>query len=210
MSTLVPEPLVGLVLASAILLGTVGWIAVVGASYGTREKRATVAGRKPALWVEIVWPAGTFVTQFWAIGVLVAPGWFYAWPRPWPVPGESALQSAGFGLWLLGAILIAWAGRALGGYMTPEIRVQEGHRLVQEGPYRRIRHPTYTAIVTMALGIGLAFLHPVVLALAAILFMAANRRATLEEDLLGSPEAFGAEYAAYMKRTGRFLPFPRR
>lgn len=198
---------VGQVLGSAILLGTFAWVAVVGAAYGKREKKAPIAERKPARWAEVAWPAGTFVSQVWAVGVLLAPGWFYAWPVPRSFPGEHGVQVAGFGLWLLGAIIIAWAGRSLRGFMTPEIRVDERHRLVQEGPYHRIRHPTYTAIVTMALGVGLAFLNPVVLVLAPILSVAARHRAKLEEDLLASPEGFGSEYTAYMRRTGRFLPF---
>jgi protein-S-isoprenylcysteine O-methyltransferase Ste14 len=206
----VSDLLLGQLLAVAILTGTIAWASVVGASYGKRGKRAPIAARKPAWWVEVLWPAGTFVTQVWSIGVLVAPGWFYAWPAGRLLPGDHAIQVTGFGLWLLGAVLVGLAGRALRGYMTPEIRVEEGHRLVREGPYRRIRHPTYTAIVTMAVGIGLAFLHPVVLVLSAILAGAANHRAKLEEDLLSSPEAFGAEYTAYMERTGRFLPRWRR
>lgn len=197
----------GQILAAIILLGTlVGWTPFLLATARKRERRGTRARREPAAWVEIMWPLGTLAIQFWTVGVLLAPSWFYAWPQPWPFVVDHALQFAGFVVWAAAGLLAVWAGRTLGRYMTPEIRVEEGHRLVQEGPYRRIRHPTYTANVTMAIGVGLAFLHPVLLVLAGLMAIAARHRALLEEDLLRSPEAFGPEYVAYMAKTGRFLP----
>jgi protein-S-isoprenylcysteine O-methyltransferase Ste14 len=90
--------------------------------------------------------------------------------------------------------------------MTPAIQVAEGHQLVQVGPYRYIRHPAYTAIVSGAIGQSIVYLSPILALVALVLIGLAVYRAHLEEDLLGSPEGFGEAYSEYVTRTGRFLP----
>src|SRR3990170_3242738 len=198
---------VGRGLAAAILAGTLaGGFFLAATVTRSRERRTTVARRPPARWAEVVWPLGTLAIQAWAAGGVFFPAWFYAWPWAWPLGDGHLLQLTGFAVWSAGGVLVVWAGRTLGRFMTPEIRVEVGHRLVQRGPFRRMRHPVYTANVTMAVGLGLVFLHPVPLALAALLAITANHRARLEEDLLRSPDAFGSGDDAYMARTGRFLP----
>ncbi len=91
-------------------------------------------------------------------------------------------------------------------HLTPAIQVQAGHRLVETGPYRTVRHPLYTAIMLIAAGQTLLFLSLPMGVLTLILVGLATYRARLEEGLLRSPAAFGARYDAYMARTGRFLP----
>ncbi len=112
----------------------------------------------------------------------------------------------GFLVSLAGGLLFFAAVRALGRHMTPAIQVQEGHQLVQEGPYRYIRHPVYTAIVTGATGLSLLYLSPILALITILLVGLATYRARIEEELLGSSEGFGPAYSAYVARTGRFLP----
>jgi len=90
--------------------------------------------------------------------------------------------------------------------MTPAIQVQKDHQLLQTGPYRSIRHPVYTAIISIALGQTLFFLSPPLALVTVLLAGLAWYRARLEETLLASPAAFGKTYEVYMARTGRFLP----
>ncbi|OGS47994.1 MAG: hypothetical protein A3K68_00720 [Euryarchaeota archaeon RBG_16_68_13] len=199
--------LLGQALAAFILAGTLaGGVVIYRRVRATGNRGARLAGRTPARWAEIAWPSGFVLVQGWGVGVLLAPSWFYEWPAIGPVPADHVIQSAGFGIWLAAGGLAMSAARALGRHMTPEIRVDAGHTLVQHGPFRRIRHPTYTANVGLAVGIGLAFLSPVVLVVAVILAVTARHRAVLEEELLRSPHGFGIVYDEYMKRTGRFLP----
>ena len=103
-----------------------------------------------------------------------------------------------------GAALGAWALTANrpGNFNVRPIP-REGGRLVQEGPYRWIRHPMYTALimcgVAAASARGSAWDWIAALALAAVLFV----KAGVEERwmLLAHPG-----YAAYRARTRRFLP----
>jgi protein-S-isoprenylcysteine O-methyltransferase Ste14 len=77
--------------------------------------------------------------------------------------------------------------------------------LVTHGPYARIRHPFYAAFILMLLGSAAALPHAGTLLLLLLGSLQLHRTARREERrLLAS--AFGAEYAAYMSRTGRFLP----
>ena len=77
------------------------------------------------------------------------------------------------------------------------------HAIVQTGPYRRVRHPVYTANLLLLGGIALAtgslwmVLDLVVLA---VFYL---RSAVLEERALRQEHP---DYAGYMLRTGRFLP----
>lgn len=200
------------VAAGVIFLATIaGAVFLSRAVYGTRLPSARVVARRdPARWTEVVWLAGTVVAQLWSLGVILLPAWFYGWPVRAAIPGVEGLQILGLGLWAAGGGLVAWSAQSLGRFMTPSIQVTEGHRLVQDGPYALMRHPTYTANVAVAVGLGLAFLSVPLLVLAVLMAALAWYRAGLEETLLASPQGFGPEYTAYMARTGRFLPRFRR
>jgi len=125
------------------------------------------------------------------------------------LPGRTfRWQPAGLALAAAGAVLGLWAlavNRPGNFRLVPEIKT--GARLVQAGPYRRLRHPMYAAVLLLALG-GLACqLGPwrlvAWLALGAVLRLKAAR----EERLLA---ARFPDYAAYRARTGGFLPAFRR
>jgi len=165
-----------------------------------------VARRPPAAGTHVAWIGGTFASVLWPLGVFFVPAYAYHWPAFPDFPESWVLQVFGILMAGSGGVLFARAARALGRHMTPAIQVQQGHQLVQEGPYRLIRHPVYTAIVTVALGQSLFLLSLPVFLLAVVLLALANYRASLEEDLLRSPSAFGGAYDAYMAKTGRFLP----
>jgi protein-S-isoprenylcysteine O-methyltransferase Ste14 len=171
-----------------------------------RARARVVARRESARGTEAAWVGGALVASFWSVGVLLVPEYAYHWP-PFPdFPYSAVVQLLGFAVSLAGGLLFFAAVRALGRHMTPAIQLQEGHQLVQEGPYRYIRHPAYTAILTGAIGVSVLYLSTVLALLTVLLVGMAVYRARLEEDLLGSTEGFGATYQAYRARTGRFLP----
>ena len=104
-----------------------------------------------------------------------------------------------------GLLLLDAAQRALGIYWSIEARLLDRHRIVRAGPYRRVRHPMYTAL--MLLFGGLMFLSAnwaVGSAWLATLGVDVGRRVREEEALfLGR---FGQEYRDYQAVTGRFFP----
>ena len=77
--------------------------------------------------------------------------------------------------------------------------------IVTYGAYKYIRHPFYASFLLAFLGVSLACPHVVTIFCAGYSFLMLTLTAKREEKRL-SESAFGEEYKAYMKRTGRFIP----
>jgi len=151
----------------------------------------------------------TFTILTMATCFLIPP--FYPRVVYWGLPGGGPwiadwLQALGFALIASGGSLLFWAQRALGKYMVPEIMVAKGHSLVTEGPYHWIRHPAYTAVILLFVGLALFYMNPFLGAVALTTAATALYRARKEEELLVFPKAFGRKYREYRKRTRMFLP----
>lgn len=156
--------------------------------------------------VAIGWPLVVVVGLFLPFIPALAPGTLYGSPVNLILSGGEALQLLGLGMYFGGVGLLYWTYKHLGRFMMPEIAIVKGHRLVTTGPYAHIRHPAYTSLLAMLLGLALLYLHPLPLLLFLLGLGMARWRAVREERLLSSPQAFGEEYKAYMTRTRRFLP----
>ena len=107
------------------------------------------------------------------------------------------------------AAAIALIGCTLGVHRVPlSLWHQEDDTpaaLVTYGPYARIRHPFYAAFILLLIGTAAALPHAGTLTLLIIGALQLQRTARREERRL-LVSRFGAEYASYMSRTGRFLP----
>jgi protein-S-isoprenylcysteine O-methyltransferase Ste14 len=109
-----------------------------------------------------------------------------------------------------GVALCWWARLHLGRLWSAEVTYKQGHRLVDSGPYRLVRHPIYTGFIMMY--VGLAILCATLLALAGVLVMTVGLwlKARLEEQFLFE-ELGPVIYGAYQARTPMFVPrMPRR
>ena len=120
------------------------------------------------------------------------------------VPGPTLFSSLVLGLALvvLGGVGVIWTGRDLGRALTPN-PVPNGEGLVARGLYRVARHPMYSCLVLICLGVavGSGALWCFVAVLALAVFFGVKARFE-ERYLLGAYPGY-AEYAA---RTGRFVP----
>jgi protein-S-isoprenylcysteine O-methyltransferase Ste14 len=114
--------------------------------------------------------------------------------------------AAGIALMLAGVVFRWYAIRELGPFFTRRVAIQPGQRVVESGPYRLIRHPSYSGALLTLLGVGLAMTNWASLAVVIVLsFAGYSYRARVEERALTL--AFGQTYVDYMKRTKRFIPF---
>ena len=77
--------------------------------------------------------------------------------------------------------------------------------IVTWGAYARIRHPFYASFLLLLAACLLACPHPITAAAFVSGCPVLNGTAAREETRLRASE-FGADYAAYMARTGRFFP----
>ncbi|WP_062385010.1 methyltransferase family protein [Demequina iriomotensis] len=109
---------------------------------------------------------------------------------------------AGSTLILLGLLGMFWAGKDLGRALTP-MPMPNGEGLAAGGIYGYVRHPMYSGIIAIALGlaVGSGRLWAFVSALVLIAFFELKTR--VEERYLVSAYA---GYAAYAARTGKFVP----
>jgi protein-S-isoprenylcysteine O-methyltransferase Ste14 len=94
----------------------------------------------------------------------------------------------------------------LGRFFSLTVRVAEDHRVVEKGPYRLVRHPSYTGVLITFIGLGLAVQSwGALLVLLGVFSAAFGYRMRVEEKTLLSE--LGDNYASYMKRTKRLIPY---
>ncbi|MDP8932190.1 MAG: isoprenylcysteine carboxylmethyltransferase family protein [Actinomycetota bacterium] len=122
--------------------------------------------------------------------------------------GWPLLRLIGVGLGVYALLVVPLAVRVLGRQGVPGIGVLRDHALVTSGPYQHVRHPGYSGVVALWLGAALATLNGLLLALWPLLIVGLLKVAREEERLLHAK--FGSAYAAYARRTGRFVPRLRR
>ncbi|HTP28674.1 MAG TPA: isoprenylcysteine carboxylmethyltransferase family protein [Anaeromyxobacteraceae bacterium] len=110
---------------------------------------------------------------------------------------------AGIALLVAAWALAFWALRVFESWrLLP--RLEAGHALCVDGPYRHVRHPIYLAMDLWAVGSVLACPWPLTLVGVVIVLVAGDLRGRAEEALLLS--AFGDEYRAYKAKVSRFVP----
>ena len=122
-----------------------------------------------------------------------------------PVPSlPSRVAATGLALELTGIGIRAWSMRTLGRAYTRTLRTEGGQRVVDDGPYRLVRHPGYLGSLLIWTGFGLASQSlPAATVVVAVVGDAYRRRIEAEEALLVRDLP---GYAAYAGRTKRLLP----
>jgi protein-S-isoprenylcysteine O-methyltransferase len=103
-------------------------------------------------------------------------------------------------------LVLRWAAIfTLGRFFTANIVIHEGQRVITAGPYRYVRHPSYTGLLLALLGLGVFFgnwLSVIVLFVPATFVVI--HRIRIEESVLAG--ALGPAYSAYCTRTKRLIP----
>ncbi len=129
------------------------------------------------------------------------------------VPGTAITGASVFLFWL--GILLMYAGIALrlyaiavlGTFFTATVAVAPEQTVIEAGPYRLIRQPSYTGFLLTLLGFGLSLTNNwlsllVIMGSALIGF---SYRIHVEERVL--QDYLGQCYQEYMQRTKRLIPF---
>lgn len=135
------------------------------------------------------------------LGVM-SPAWFPAALMPY----QRTLRFIGFFLFVF-ALAFRWYSIGyLGKFFTVDVAIHSGHHVIETGPYRFIRHPSYTGALLAFLGLGLCIGNWCSLAIFIIpTTIAFLLRINVEEQALA--EALGESYRSYQRRTKRLIPF---
>ena len=166
---------------------------------GRRSKSAAAAGSPSAdrgsvrmLWIvtALAITAGHEIA-FRRIGPFLTPVLFW--------------QCAGVAVFVVGLTLRFWAIHHLGRFFTVDVAIAQDQRVVDDGPYRFVRHPSYSALLLEYAGIGLTLRSVVgLLVMLLPIFVALLYRVRIEEGALAG--GLGEPYLDYMRRTKRLLP----
>lgn len=156
---------------------------------GTKQDRSTLG----MIWLVITASitAGVFVAQNLQAAAL---------------PDGRMLAIFAVVLFVAGLILRWWAIITLGRFFTVDVTIETDHELVERGPFRVVRHPSYTGVLLAFLGLALSLRNWAALLVILLPIGAAFiHRINVEEDALS--RALGSRYSQYMKRTKRLVPF---
>lgn len=144
---------------------------------------------------------GWLAIQLLLLVAVVAAG-FLLGPNVGGAP-RFAAAVAGVVLMLAGLALVAAGARRLEGSLSALPRPTPDGVHVEEGVYRRVRHPIYVGVIASALGYALFMASLAALLMVVLLAVVLDLKARREEAWL--VERYPA-YAAYMRRTRRFIP----
>jgi protein-S-isoprenylcysteine O-methyltransferase len=178
------------------LLGPIYFLSELLLSLFRRAKSGSAAGTDrgsmTVLWIVI----GVSITVAYQIEF----NWTQAgWPpRDW-------ITAIGIVAMILGLALRWYSIIYLGRFFTVNVAIAADHKLIDGGPYRRVRHPSYTGALLAFLGLGICMQNWASLLLLMISCLAAflYRIHVEESALIG---AFGDRYRLYMQRTARLIP----
>jgi len=112
----------------------------------------------------------------------------------------------GISLAIIGLTLRIWAIQKLQSAFSATVQIKSDQQLITSGPYKWLRHPSYTGAWLVMIGVaivfnsmgGLLFMGPG-------MFIVYGKRISTEEKTLKG--AFGQEYIVYEKRTKKLIPF---
>ena len=144
---------------------------------------------------------------WFVIMVSVAAGIYVA--KRWPaaaLPHHRSFMFAGVALFVAGLLLRWWAIITLGRFFTVDVTIEPDHELIERGPFRMVRHPSYTGVLLAFVGLALTLGNWAALLVILVPIGAAFiHRMNVEENALSG--VLSQQYTDYMRRTKRLLPF---
>jgi len=148
--------------------------------------------------------------RYWVWLVIACFLLLYGRRLPYPlnlriVPAMAPPACAAAVLCIIGLAFAFWARVTLGRNWSGVVTLKEGHELVERGPYRFVRHPIYTGILTMFFATALALGHVAGFAATLLMFASFWIKLCVEEQLM--LQQFPHRYAVYRRRVKRIIPF---
>jgi protein-S-isoprenylcysteine O-methyltransferase Ste14 len=125
----------------------VWFVVAAGTGYAGSDARDKIANY--ATTVSVRADVVMLLSMFGAVGAAIS-------LRQAALPGTPWLGVAlGLALVTCGLALRHWAARTLGPFFTRSVAIRSGHRVIDTGPYRFVRHPGYTGTILSLVGLAL-------------------------------------------------------
>ena len=119
--------------------------------------------------------------------------------------GRWPVFVVGLLLMTLGIVVRQWSIFTLGKFFTGDLRVSAGQAVIETGPYRWVRHPSYGGLIMFFTGFGLALTNASSLAILVMVpTVGLIVRIHVEEQAL--LESLGEPYRRYAAAHKRLLP----
>jgi protein-S-isoprenylcysteine O-methyltransferase Ste14 len=131
-----------------------------------------------------------------------------AWVHPFgmvAIRRTAFSDSVAMAICVVGLLVAIWSRKVLGVEWSRDVELKQGHKLVERGPYRFMRHPIYTGHLLMGLGTAIASGLLVAFAGLALFVVGFWIKLNQEERLL--VRAFSDEYPAYKARVKALIPY---
>ena len=96
------------------------------------------------------------IVILWTVGVAANLSLSSLLPQTAIMWNRTILFAVGICLMLSGIALRWYSAAVLGKYFTFDVAIQSGQTLIETGPYRHIRHPSYSGALLTLIGFGLA------------------------------------------------------
>ncbi len=176
------------------------WAAALASfAWRARARRRTRRRRDPVSLVGLALEAAAFLGLY----LLRDPSRALPAVAPTPVAWSVVVLAA---LLLAGSIALSDRALAvLGAQWRVVASVAAGDRLVTDGPYARVRHPVYVAMLGMLAGTGVLLATPAAVAGAAAVYLAGTAVRIRSEDRLLRAR-FGAAHAAFARDVPALFP----
>jgi protein-S-isoprenylcysteine O-methyltransferase len=131
---------------------------------------------------------------------------FVTWYLPAAaIPRPDLCRVLGVLLFIAGLALRWWSIIVLGRFFTVDVQIASDHELIEAGPFRLLRHPSYSGVLLAFAGFGFSLANwTAIFVLLLPITAAFIRRVAVEEEALRN--ALGGPYVDYMSRTKRLIP----
>jgi len=139
-------------------------------------------------------------------GVLLGTVAAYAVPAATITAGGAFAYWLGIVLILAGVALRVYAVNTFGAYFTTSVSIATQQHIITAGPYRLVRHPSYTGILLALLGLALCYTNWLsLLSIVGFSLIGIGYRIRVEESVLQAQ--LGQPYQEYMRHTKRLIPY---
>jgi protein-S-isoprenylcysteine O-methyltransferase Ste14 len=123
--------------------------------------------------------------------------WAYLRPHP-QVVQNIGFFSLGIVMVVGGLVFRLWAIKTLARYFTSTVQIVSGHRVIQHGPYKVVRHPSYLGALITIVGSAVVLEAPVS-ALIALVAMAYAYTVRIGVEEIALVSELGEEYRKFQQ-----------